>query len=171
MRPIEYIVLHHSATQDGPTVSWPAIERFHREERGWRDIGYHAGVEQVLALPPLTSSALAPYAWQGLVGRPPGAVAAACQEAGMNSKGLHLCLVGNFDLAPPPLRLLEVAARRFIIPWMSEYGITPDRVIGHRDAGLMAGFDWRVMGPIGVRQYKTCPGLRFDLELVRRMVA
>jgi len=158
-----YIVLHHSATADGPTVSWAAIEQFHREDpaHGWRDIGYMGGVEAVAPL----DGPLRTYAYQGLVGRAPDEVAAACKEAEMNSVGVHLCFVGNFDLAPPPLRMLEVGARRFVIPWMREFGIPADRIIGHRDAGLMAGFDWRK------GQYKTCPGTRFDIEMFRRMVA
>jgi len=113
---------------------------------------------------------LATYAYQGLVGRPEAAVAAACKEAEMNELGLHLCLVGDFDKAPPPLRQLEVAVRRFVLPWMARYAIPAERVIGHRDAGLMAGFDWRKIGPDGRRQYKSCPGGQFDLDLLRRMV-
>ena len=81
----------------------------------------------------------------------------------MNAHGLHVCLVGDFDLAPPPLRMIEVAARRVVLPWMHRYGITAERIIGHRDAGLMAGFDWRK------DQYKSCPGRAFDLEILRRL--
>jgi len=164
-----HIVVHHSLTEDGQAVSWPAIEKYHREDpkHGWRDIGYHAGVELVAD----PHGDVGPYAWQGLVGRPTYVMASACREADMNVLGLHLCLVGNFDLAPPPLRMLEVAVRRFIVPWMTEHGVTPARVIGHRDAGLMAGFDWRKVGADGKRQYKTCPGLRFDMDLLRRMIS
>jgi N-acetyl-anhydromuramyl-L-alanine amidase AmpD len=72
--------------------------------------------------------------------------------------------VGNYDLAPPPLRMLEVAVRRVLLPVMHRHGITAERVIGHRDAGLMAGFDWRK------GEYKTCPGRAFDLEVLRRLV-
>jgi hypothetical protein len=41
------IILHHSATADGPTVSWGAIRRFHVVECAWGAIGYHYGIELV----------------------------------------------------------------------------------------------------------------------------
>jgi hypothetical protein len=148
----EFIVLHHSATTDGLAVSWGAIERYHRETNGWRDVGYHFGAE------------LVGDRFYALVGRPEHELAAACKEAEMNARAIHVCLVGDFDKAPPPLAQLEVAVRRILLPVMSRHGISAERVIGHRDAGLMAGFDWRR------GQYKSCPGKAFDLDLIRRLV-
>ena len=40
--------------------------------------------------------------------------------------------------------------------------IPQEHVIGHRDAGLMAGFDWRR------GQYKTCPGRLFDTDAFQK---
>jgi len=110
------------------------------------------------------------YAWQALFGRSEDRIAAACKEAGMNALGLHVCCVGNFDLTPPPQALLDRLCERVVEPWMRRYGILAERIIGHRDAGLMAGFDWRQKNAAGIRQYKSCPGERFDLDAVRRMV-
>jgi hypothetical protein len=145
-----HIMIHHSLTRDTGTVSWAAIEKYHRETEGWRDIGYHAGVELVTD----PAGDLARYAYQGLVGRPEGAQASACPQGEMNSVALHVCCVGNFDLAPPPLALLERLASRFLLPWMAAYGIPPARIVGHRD----------------YNPAKSCPGSRFDLDLLRRMV-
>ncbi len=146
-----YIMLHHSLTKDGETVSWPAIEKYHREdpEHRWRDIGYHAGVELVTNNPDL-----ALYDYQALIGRPERSQASACPQGNMNQLALHLCFVGNFDLAPPPKEMLERAVQRVILPWMIDYDISPDQIVGHRD----------------FNPAKSCPGKMFDLDVVRRMV-
>lgn len=148
----DFIVVHHSLTQDAGTVSWGAIQRHHVAEKGWRDIGYHAGVEHIGG---------EPFA---LYGRDLNEQAAAAVEADMNARGLHVCVVGNFDMAPPDPEALAVLARRIILPWMRTYGIPADRVIGHRDVGMMAGYDWTL------GQYKSCPGKLFDLEALRSLV-
>lgn len=153
-----HIVVHHSATADSGTVSWGAIERYHRETNGWSDIGYHAGVE------------LVGDSYYSLIGRRPTWAGAACREANMNRSGLHVCCVGDYDQHPPTLGMIRCLIDRVILPWMEQYGITADNVIGHREAGLSAGFDFRAFGPDGKRQYKTCPGLAFDLDALRRMV-
>lgn len=150
MRTPTHIMVHHSLTADGATVSWPAIEKFHRETQQWRDVGYHAGVEAVTLL----SGELGRYAYQALLGRSPLEQASACPEGGMNRTALHVCCVGNFDRVPPSLAMLECLVRRVVLPWMVEYGIPADRIVGHRD----------------FNPAKTCPGTRFDLEQLRRMV-
>lgn len=145
-------MLHHSATKDGPTVSWGAIEDFHVNTNGWNDIGYHYGVELIGGR------------YYTMVGRSESEDAAACKEAGMNRHAIHVCLIGNFDDAPPDPAMLEAAKRRILLPIMRRHSMTPENVIGHRDAGLIAGFDWRK------GQYKSCPGRAFDLDLVRRLL-
>lgn len=134
-------MLHHSLTRDGQTVSWGAIRRYHVETRGWRAIGYHYGAE------------LVGDHYEVLMGRSELDPAAACPQEQMNTRALHICCVGNFDDAPPPSAMLEAVVGLAILPAMVEYGIPPEHIIGHRD-----------MNPA-----KTCPGTRFDLEVVRRM--
>ena len=143
------IVVHHSLTKDSGTVSWAAIERFHRETNGWADTGYHAGLELVADLPGTSF-----YSYQALIGRAIDLKAAACPQGNMNERGLHVCCVGNFDDIEPSNVLLERLVERVIRPWMRIYHIHPDRILGHRD----------------FNSAKSCPGRRFDLERVRRMV-
>jgi hypothetical protein len=138
-----HIVLHHSLTKDGETVSWQAIRKYHTETQGWSDIGYHYGVE------------LVNDEHEVLVGRPEHLAAAAVKENDMNRLGIHVCLVGNFDIAPPSEAMLQVAVGRILRPLMVRYGIAADGIVGHH-----------LYAP-----YKSCPGTQFDIPLVRRLLA
>ena len=141
MLPRTHIMLHHSVTRDGETVSWGAIRRHHVETLGWGAIGYHYGVE------------LVGDHYEVLMGRSELDPAQACPQEEMNARALHVCCVGNFDEAAPPKALLEALVELVILPAMVEYGLPPERIIGHRD----------------IRPIKTCPGTQFDLDVVRRM--
>lgn len=79
-----YIVLHHSDSPDhGMLKNFDDIKRWHVENNGWRDIGYHWVIEfvggKLVALP----------------GRSEWDDAAACP--GKNKDGIHICCVGNFE--------------------------------------------------------------------------
>ena len=134
-------MLHHSLTRDGETVSWGAIRRHHVETRGRGTIGYHYGVERV------------GDHYEVLLGRSELDPAVACPEDEMNARALHVCCVGNFDETPPPRAMLEVLVGLVILPAMVEYGLSPERIIGHSE----------------VDPTRTCPGSQFDLDVVRIM--
>lgn len=138
-----HIVLHHSFTADSQTVSWQAIRRYHIETMGWQDIGYHYGVE------------LVNDQYEVLLGRPEHLAAAAVKEQDMNRLGLHVCFVGNFDIAPPTRTMLEVAAKRIVLPLMVRHGIPLERVVGHHQYA----------------PYKTCSGSMFDWTTLRRLLS
>lgn len=147
-----YIVIHHSATKDSGTVSWGAIRRYHTQTNGWRDIGYHWGVELVNDY------------YEILVGRTMDEPGAHCKEANMNSLGIGICCVGDYDEDDPLPEMYDRVARlcRFL---MAKYKIPIQSVIGHRDAGLMDGKNWRI------GQYKTCPGSRFSFDALRDAIS
>jgi len=134
-------MLHHSLTRDGQTVSWGAIRRYHVDTLGWREVGYHYGVE------------LVGDHYEVLLGRSELDPASACPQDEMNARALHICCVGNFDQAPPPSAMLDALMQLVILPAMVEYGLPPERIVGHCD----------------VNPNKTCPGTQFDLGVVRRM--
>ena len=148
----QYICVHHSLTKDGTVADWDAIRRYHKEVQGWSDIGYHYGVERV---------------GKGIllqIGRPESQPGAHAKEMHMNSKSLGICVVGNFDLAPPGLEIMRFLAE-IVKRKVAEYGIPVNAVIGHREVGAMGGFDWRK------GQYKSCPGKYFSMDILRSMIS
>jgi hypothetical protein len=117
MKP-RFIIIHHSATTDGPGLSWPAIRRYHLEFRKWKDIGYHAGVD------------LVEDNYEILLGRPANVKGAHCP--GKNSDSLGLVFTGNFNEHAPTAGMLETAATRILVPWMLAYDIPPEGLQPHR---------------------------------------
>lgn len=137
-----HIMIHHSLTKDGDTVSWPAIRKYHKETNGWKDIGYHFGVE-----------------WAGLeieavIGRPLDLVGAHCKEGGMNKKAIGICLVGNYDLYPPSSMHLSVLANRVVVPLMRMFKIPKSNIVFHREYAT----------------YKTCPGRMFEKKMILNLI-
>ena len=45
MREITKVIVHCAATPEGRDVATEEIKRWHTEERGWSDIGYHWVIE------------------------------------------------------------------------------------------------------------------------------
>lgn len=148
MRIPTHIMIHHSLTEDGSTVSWAAIEKYHKETYKWLDIGYHAGIEVVT-----DNLELNKYKYQALIGRPVYAHAAACPQGNMNAVALHVCCVGNFDLVAPSVDYLKVLLKRVIIPWATEFSIPPSNWVGHRDYNVN----------------KSCPGNKFNLNMLKAL--
>lgn len=133
---LKNIIIHHSLTEDSNTVSWGAIRKYHTETLGWNDIGYHLGIEIVNG------------SYELLMGRMWNEKGA--HTLGRNHDSIGICCVGNYDLVPPPLRMLEKLKEvcQFL---MSLYNIPIERIYGHHDFA----------------SYKSCPGNLFDLEKFR----
>jgi N-acetylmuramoyl-L-alanine amidase len=135
----------------GDIISQGQYENYLKEgktvglELPWKDIGYNLGLEMVDGK------------LQVMNGRPLGSVGAHCQ--GFNSRSIGICLVGNYDAAPPSddrIFLLASLCRQLQI----EFGIPRDQVIGHRES----------YGKLNPPQpvAKTCPGSAFDLDAFRK---
>lgn len=133
------VLVHHSATHDGDGLDYRSIRSYHVDHQGWQDIGYHAVVERVgdrvFTIP----------------GRPTTMVGSHCP--GQNSTALGICLVGNFDLAPPSEALLEEAAET-IAGWVARFGIAVGEIRAHREF-----------------KSTDCPGAHFPLADLRQRVA
>jgi len=117
MTPTE-IVVHHSAGEDRPGLDAAGIRRYHREERGYLDIGYHALVEMVDG---------EPFA---LIGRPWHWPGAHCK--GHNDRALGIAFVGNYSVDELPDALFH-AGYNTIRTWMRLFAIPPERIFRHSD--------------------------------------
>ena len=110
------IIIHASATEDGPEFSWGAIRKWHIEQNGWIDIGYHAGIE------------LVGDHYEVVYGRPWTLDGAHCP--GQNSTSLGFCFVGDFMVNRPEPREFATAAK-FLREWLRLYKIPRSAVYRH----------------------------------------
>lgn len=131
-----YLMLHHSLTRDSGTVSWQAIRRYHKS-LGWRAEGYHYFCERIND------------EYEIIVGRDLNQRGAHCKEASMNKLAIGVCLVGNFDEAPPPQAQWDRAVK-FVAGLCEQLSIPPDNIVAHRDYAT-----------------KSCPGVRFNMDAFR----
>lgn len=112
------IILHHSATKDNQTFSWNDIRRYHTVTRGWRDIGYHFGIEDIEGGIEL------------IVGRFVGEIGAHCK--GYNSDSVGICMVGNWSLESPDKYRWEKCLT-LVRHLMFFLYIPREQVFGHRE--------------------------------------
>lgn len=137
-----HIIIHHSLTEDNQTVSWNAIRDYHINVCGWKDVGYHYGIE------------LIGTQYDILKGRMDDEEGAHC--LGFNDNSIGICLVGNFDHAAPSdtqLKLLRKICRSL----MNIYGIKSDHVLGH----------WETFSLRNKPVEKSCPGNAFSMSAFR----
>lgn len=144
-----HLVIHHSATRDSVTLSWPVIRKAHMD-RGWRDIGYHYGIEWHDRAGPT------PGYYEMMIGRTLTERAAGEPKEGMNYKGVHVCFVGNFDIERPKLELWQFAMPH-LAAIVELFDIPIENVLGHREIADVA-------------TYKKCPGVRWDMARFRTML-
>ena len=115
MKP-EFIIVHHSLTKDGQTVSWGAIRKYHIETNGWIDIGYQFGLE------------LIGIYCEILLGRMWDEVGA--HTIGMNDKSIGICFIGNYDENFPSQVMLDKGLL-LISSLMDTFNIPKQNIKGH----------------------------------------
>jgi N-acetylmuramoyl-L-alanine amidase len=136
---VEKLIIHHSLTKDQIVADWPAITRYHVEVKKFKANGYHWGIETVNNAIVLQK------------GRPENMVGA--HTIGMNDKSLGICVVGNYDLAPPSEAVLNRLADLCALK-CREYKLRPEDIEPHHKYA----------------SYKTCPGTKFPMDKLRQKV-
>jgi len=141
-RPWKYIVLHHSAHSSG---SYAEIDREHRQVQGWDGCGYHFVIGNGSQSP----DGLVEVA-QRWSDQKPGTHCRNGKSPDMNDYGIGICLIGNFDQAPPTPRQVE-AARALVAYLRDRYAIPAEHIGTH---ALLAN------GPT------VCPGKQFPASAI-----
>jgi N-acetyl-anhydromuramyl-L-alanine amidase AmpD len=144
-RPWRFIVLHHSAHHSG---SYAQIDREHRQALGWDGCGYHFVIGNGSQSPDGQIEVT-----QRWVEQKPGAHCRNGKTPDINDYGVGICLVGNFDDAPPTPRQIE--ASRALVAYLSERYAIPREQIGTHN--VLAS------GPT------VCPGKNFPVTAILGM--
>ena len=145
-RKVVYLVVHTAAHLGDPGIE--EIRRWHVEERGWEDCGYHWVIRKNGDLE--TGRSLE---YQG----------AHC--LGINHASIGVCCSGHGD-AQPFTAAQEATLIRLAVHIHREYGVEPRNLIGHREVNSLVAAN---IIPAKYLTDKTCPGRRVAMGRLRRM--
>jgi hypothetical protein len=118
--PVRNLVLHHSVSPDRSIDSVRQIQRFHQDSRKWSDIAY--------------TWLYSPSSRQFFEGR--GIKVAQAAQQGHNRDSHSLCVLGNYDVDPVPIHVIDDLAEW--ADWHEATVLGPGAYIGHRDVGTTA---------------------------------
>lgn len=151
MRPIDLIVIHHSASLAG-AHTWEDIRRWHLA-KGWADIGYHWGVV---------------FDGDGWTVKP-GRVEedAGAHAKGFNQRSIGVCFEGNYDVDQLPAPAFdfgvelvwEICKRHGLV---HKFGPPPV----HTTSAA-----WFVKGHRELPYATACPGRHFPINRLRGVIA
>jgi len=143
----KYIVLHHTASEQGDVESIHESHLKNKDKNGkpWLGIGYHFVVGNGKGM---TDGEIEPtFRWKKQM---QGAHAGV---ADYNQHGIGIVLVGNFEDGPPTTAQIT-SVKRLVRVLSREYEIRTSQVIGHGDV-----------------KATECPGTHFPLSEIRDSVA
>jgi len=138
-------VIHHSATDCGGAARF---DRHHRLNNGWDELGYHFVIGNGTDTPDGAIEVGSRWHKQKH--------GAHCKTPDNyhNEHGIGICLVGNFQKAPPSAAQLA-SLRRLAAFLMRETHIRPDQIRTHR----------------GITGKTACPGRYFSLSALKQSLA
>lgn len=116
MRTINKIIIHCTDTPEGREVTVEEIRRWHVEERGWSDIGYHFVIE-------LDGSVK--------IGRP--IKRSGAHTKGQNSKSVGIAYVGGANNKDTRTKQQRQSLINLITTLNEVYPETKNNVFGHKD--------------------------------------
>jgi len=138
------IVIHHS----GSDYSTPqSMDRYHREVRGWDELGYHFVIGNGIGYP--DGKVFVGPRWRKQKH------GAHCKVPGnyYNEHGIGICLIGDFERHPPTEKQMQALARLCAF-LMEKCHIPIDRIYTHG----------------GITGKTRCPGRYFSMsDLLRRL--
>ncbi|MFM7058824.1 MAG: peptidoglycan recognition family protein [Planctomycetota bacterium] len=141
--PWKFLVLHHSGTESGSVQTIHAQHLRRRDSSGnpWKGIGYHFVIGNGSGM--RDGAVEATFRWkQQLHGAHAG-------NALYNARGIGVCLIGNFETAPPTSAQLS-ALQTLLVQLCSHCRIAPADILGHS----------------AVRR-TACPGRLFPLQRIK----
>ena len=142
-----YIVLHHTATDNGSvdSIHEEHLKRKDKNGKHWLGIGYHFVIGNGNGM---ADGEIEPtFRWrQQMQGAHAGV-------ADFNQRGIGIVLVGNFE-KEPPTAAQTASIKRLIGILKREYGIVESKIMGHGDV-----------------KATECPGKHFPMSEVRESIA
>lgn len=140
----KYIIIHHSATEEGDSLS------FHHAhlKKGWdKGVGYHFVIDNGSSGKQSGQIEATPRWIKQLDG-------AHCKASDMNIRAIGICLVGNFNNELPTEK--QFASLVYLVNTLAKYYHIPkDHIIGH---GRVAGAQ------------TDCPGSRFPMSKLKNKI-
>ena len=143
----EYIIVHHSATESGSVESMHEehLKRTDEEGNRWLGIGYHFVIGNGRGMPDGTVQST--FRWKEQIH------GAHSGSAVFNSRGIGICVVGNFEETPPSKAQLN-SLKALVKVLSIRHRIAPERFMGHAAVKTTA-----------------CPGRHFPLNEVRQVIS
>ncbi len=137
----KYIVIHHSGTESGSMASF---DRYARQERGWRGVGYHFVIGNGEGTSDGTLEVT--FRWEQQI---EGAHAGVERY---NEQGIGICLVGNFDTGHPTEEQMKTLVSLVNFLQMRN-NIPTSQIYGHGDI-----------------KNTSCPGENFPFNKFRSLL-